>query len=157
MLENLLFLRSNNQLICSLEIMANIKDVVAYCNMEGRNKIVFSESHIDTLQYINVGREIASLLIQEEWEARSDKEMLYEQVFNSFYYHDLIGRYLAIENIGMLFEEELHLCLHNIFDQNSIDQVLIVQAKGEVRNGAFCFYGSEQFSINLKGLSHIII
>lgn len=137
--------------------MGNINDIVAYCNMEGRNKIVFSESHIDTLQYINVGREIAYSLTQEEWKTCSNKKMVCKQVFNSFYYHDLFGRYLAIENIGMLFEEELHLSLHNIFDQNSIAKVLIVQAKGEVRNGAFCFYGSEQFSISLNALSHIII
>lgn len=136
--------------------MASIKEIVAYCNREGRNKIVLSGSHIDELQYINVGREMASILAKEGVPYPSI-ETVYRQVFDGFYHDDTIGRYLAIENLGILFEEELHLNLHNIFDQYSKDQVLIVQASGEVQSDTFYFYDNEDFTINLHGLSHIII
>lgn len=137
--------------------MATIKDIIAYCKLEGRNKVVFSESYIDRLQYINVGHEITSSLTKESWESDINKGVLNQQLFDSFYYHDLIGRYLAIENIGVLFEEKLNLNLRNKFDQSSIGQVLIVQVKGEVGNWAFSFYGSEQFTINISVLSPIIL
>lgn len=125
------------------------EEIVSYSKGNARNKIVFSKMCIDGLDYIDIGYEISSILSGNS-ESFSGKETVYEQVMGVSFFNETIGRYLAIKNIGILFEPDLHINLHTILDIYSKGQVLIISDNFSVKNNIFRYYDRGDFSIDLK-------
>ena len=124
--------------------------IINFIHAEGRNKIVFCREPMDELKFINVGREL-SLLIKDAGEDNYQTSI--NQVLTQTSHHDQIGNYLAIENIGILFEPELHLNLRSIFDEHSKNQTLFVCCEGEFVENKFYFINYlSNINIDLSGL-----
>ncbi len=133
--------------------MAGMDYIQAYCTGDTRNKIIISDSCIPTLHYVDVGIELATLLSQNQTSA-CDYAALCRQVFNTNSYDEKIDFYLALKNIGILFEPSLHLNLRTIFENYSVSQSLFICAEGCVESDKFLFMGDSACVIDLHGLSY---
>ena len=72
--------------------------------------------------------------------------------------HSDYGRYVALSNIGILFEPALAFNLETIIEQTSKDELLIIQAKGCVANERFFFLSQQDdLSFSLKDLTYTIV
>lgn len=72
--------------------------------------------------------------------------------------HAVYGRYVAMRNIGILFESALAFNLETIIEQTSKDELLIIQAKGCVANERFYFLSQQDnLSFSLKNLTYTIV
>jgi hypothetical protein len=70
----------------------------------------------------------------------------------------VFGRYLSIENIGVLFEPELKLDFASLLDSYSQNNVLFVKWEGEIDAENIYFLTKEKgIKKNIKNLSHIVI
>lgn len=87
-----------------------------------RNRIVFSKQRIDGIQYLDVGKFVAGLL-----QSNHSQNSIYLRLLSyPTTDDDVIGKYLALENIGILLEPELKIDLRNLMDGLSKNQCLII-------------------------------
>lgn len=137
--------------------MIDIKDISSYIQQSTRNKIVFCREEIDGIRFIDVGMQL-SLLMGENPVEMPGFETMYRQILNRSSVHDIIGPYLAIANIGILFEPELKLDVQSIINQYSRNQCLIIKIEAEIENDILYFLSiSDNVHVNLHGLSYIQI
>ncbi len=126
-------------------------DIINFVHAEGRNKIVFCHQPIDGLSFVNVGREL-SLLINDDASEENIQRSI-KNVLSRTNRYEQIGDYLAIENVGILFEPELRLNLRSIFDGHSKNQTLFVCCDGEIVDNKFHFIEATSTAIiDLSGL-----
>lgn len=130
--------------------MASVNDIQAYAEGKARNKIVFCPTCIDGLDYKDIGYELATLLQQG-----CDKENALSRLVDQSEENAVIGKYLAIRNIGILFEPCLKINIENMLEQQSKNKTFVICAEGTFSGNAFLFKGDSRCQINLQGLSHI--
>lgn len=137
--------------------MPTTKDINAFLQQNTRNKIVFCKDYIEGIEFINVGTELAMLLGECPEEITSN-ETMYKQVLNKTQHSDSIGKYLAIENIGILLEPELKLDLRSILSNYSKNQCLIIKTKAKIENDRLYYLdNTDNVIVSLLGLSFIQI
>lgn len=122
-----------------MQALVEISELVA---QNTRNKLVFCDHSIDELHFVDVGFELSLRLSKSSY----DNDSALAAVLGQSLHHDKIGPYLAIKNIGILFEPELKLNIRDILDSYSKNQCLIVQAEAEFLE-----------RIDLQGLSYLNI
>ncbi|MBE6339842.1 MAG: hypothetical protein E7069_03755 [Bacteroidales bacterium] len=134
--------------------MASIRDILAYTQQNTRNRIVFCKDDIDGIQFVNVGREL-SALVKEDTSVENGVESKYKQVLSQIRVHPTIGKYIAIENVGILFEPELKIDVYAILDSYSKGLCLFVRSDAMVQDDKLYFLSStDNIAVNLKGLSY---
>lgn len=137
--------------------MDAIQDIVAYIQQYTRNRIVFCRDYIGGVDFLDVGYEL-SLLAGDHPEEISSYETKLRQVLGRSSQNETIGCYLAIDDIGILFEPELKFDVRSIFDSYSKNQCLIIKSDGIIQNDVFFFLSPEDSSkVNLAGLSYKLI
>ena len=137
--------------------MADLYKIMSYLQQSTRNRIVFCHDDIDGVDFVDVGKEMALLLVGRQ-QNNTGLDAIYKLVLNKSRQCDSIGMYLAIENIGILFEPELKLDLRSLFNHYSKNQCLIVRTEAKIENDTLYFLDtSDNASINLQGLSYTII
>jgi len=133
--------------------MATIQDISTYLQQGTRNKIVFCKDDIEGIQFVNVGMELASLLDKQPV-LISGVETIYRQVLNKSQQDKDIGIYLAIENIGILFEPELKIDIRSILSNFSKNQILIVKTEALIDNDNLYFQNiNDNVYVSLQDLS----
>lgn len=138
-------------------MMTDINEIAKYVRQNTRNKIVFCHENIDEIIFVNVGLILSQLLTDEE-NIANGYQLLYSNILNHHLYNNVIGDYIAIENIGILFEPELKLDLHNILESFSRNLCLIIKSDAEIVDDKFYFLTPyDSVEINLSGLSHKLI
>lgn len=134
--------------------MASIQDITTYLMQGTRNKIVFCKEDVEGIDFINVGKELSMLLGDNPLEI-SGFETMYRQVLNRSNHSNQIGTYLAIENIGILFEPELKLDLRSVISNYSKNQCLIIKTDSSIENDKLYFiHTNDGLCVNLQGLSY---
>lgn len=133
--------------------MPNVFNIKEYVRQNTRNKIVFCRSRMQGLQYVDVGFALSLRLKTNE--NNSPVIDIVNQILNENIRNDAeIGYYLAIENIGILFEPELKLDVRSLIDSYSKNQCLVVLTDAEIDNGVLYFLEkSDGVSVSLSGLS----
>lgn len=121
--------------------MANFKEIEDLVQQNTRNKIVFCTDSIDGIDFVDAGFRLA-LAIQSGEDATSAVSML----FGSTAQHPTIGNYLALKNIGILFEPELKLNIRDILLSYSKNQCLVIQADSDLMP-----------LLQIKGLPYIVL
>jgi len=72
--------------------------------------------------------------------------------------HPDYGRYVALRNIGILFEPALAFNLETIVEQTAKDELLVIQDKGYIANEKFFFLSQqENLSFSLKNLTYTVV
>ena len=98
--------------------------------MQGtRNKIVFCKEDVEGLDFINVGKEL-SILLGDNPQEISGFETMYRKVLNRSKHSDQIGTYLAVENIGILFEQELAQFKFSVASPRGANQKMVQHDTG---------------------------
>lgn len=121
-----------------------------------RNKLAFCRERIDGLNFIDAGRTLAELLGPDP-DKKAGKSTIYKKLFEKCNYSEEIGPYIALDNIGILFEPELHLNLRLIFENQSVNNWLIIRTDAEISDRHLYFLSkSDGMKVSLPGLPVII-
>lgn len=138
-------------------MMTDINEIAKYVKQNTRNKIVFCREDIDGIIFVNVGLVLSRLLTDED-EFVNGYQLMCNKIFNHPQYNNCIGNYIAIENIGILFEPELKFDLHNILESFSRNLCFIIKSDAEIIDDKFYFLTpNDSAEIDLSGLSHKLI
>lgn len=118
------------------KVLTDIKDYIAQTT---RNKIVICRNSIDGLEFINVGYDLSKLLSKNSY----NNEEAVSAILDNTFHNEIIGNYLALTNIAILFEPELKINVSDILDAYSRNQCLIIQTDQDILQRT-----------NLNGLSY---
>ena len=134
--------------------MLTIQDIAYYLQQNTRNKIVFCRESIDGIRFINVGLELSQIL-GDNPDDIDGADTAYKQVLGQSQENSVIGMYLALENIGILFEPDLRLDVRSILDAYSKNQCLLIMTDAEITDERFYFLRKgDGTEVNLQGLSY---
>lgn len=137
--------------------MTDTNEITKYVQQNTRNKIVFCHEDIDGITFVNVGLNLSQLLANDE-SFVNGYQLLCNRILNQPLYNKNIGKYIALENIGILFEPELKLDLHNIIESFSHNQCLIIKSDAEISDDKFYFLTpDDSTTISLSGISYKLI
>ncbi len=132
-----------------------------YLKSQSRNKIVFFKNEIPGIEPLNVGNKLAKelKLLVADSKIGLKSRLIIEELFSSSITNDsTYGKYLAIQNVGILFEPELKTDFLQILDKYSSSNTLFVKWEGEIEDGILYFLTNEKGQkIDIKNLSHIVI
>ena len=85
----------------------------AFLNSSTRTRLIISLNKIDTLDYVDIGKELSFRLKSISFEDRRfpiiAKETLNNMLMKHYTNNEIIGDYLAITNLGILLEPGLKL------------------------------------------------
>ena len=135
-----------------------IQNLSTYVNRQSRNNLLFISNEVEGIKYVDIGR-----LLSGEIENSLEKKrlgMIAEDALRKILSrgsvaNEHMGEYLAIKNIGILFETALKLDVLSILKNWSRDHILIVKHEGEIREGVFYLVSnSTKQTINLKEITY---
>ena len=137
---------------------AIIADYLAHAT---RNRLVFCHEQIDGLTFVNVGKILAENLTKQDLHSPMIAYMAEEvlsEILSSTKVDDEIGSYVALNNIGVLFEPDLAFNLKSVIDSASTNKVVIILSDGIIKSDRYYFLQEGDISfIDLHGLSYIEI
>ena len=139
-----------------------MKAIIAdYLAQATRNRLVFCHEQIDGLTFVNVGKILAENLTKQDLHSPMIAYMAEEvlsEILSSTKVDDEIGSYVALNNIGVLFEPDLAFNLKSVIDSASTNKVVIILSDGIIKSDRYYFLqeGDASF-IDLHGLSYIEI
>ena len=133
-----------------------------YIPVGTRHKLLFTSHHAEGINFVDIGallaRAIESSFSNRHLPFVAEEEL--ERIIKANVCHSSeIGDYIAIRNIGILFEPALRLDLHAKFSTWSKTYVLIVEiAEGTIKKDIFYLAGDTESSyrINLSDISYKI-
>ncbi|MDD3910136.1 MAG: hypothetical protein PHN86_09325, partial [Proteiniphilum sp.] len=104
---------------------------------DSRHKLLFVTREIEDISFVDVGTELSAAIehiLHEKRLSMVAEEALDKIVDQYTIYDPDIGDYVAIRNIGILFEPALHINLHAKVDSWSRTRVLIIHHEGTIHN-----------------------
>ena len=124
-----------------------------------RHKLLFVTHEIEGVSFVDVGTELSAAIEHILHEKRLS--MVAEEALDKIIDQDTIqdhdvGNYVAIRNIGILFEPALHINLHAKVDSWSRTRVLIIYHEGTIHNHVFFLTTNSEtkYSFNLKDITY---
>lgn len=99
-----------------------INTIADYIQSQSRNKIIFHSQDISELECVNVGLRISESIYNFKEPGRIPMRISLEldRILNAAVSkHDLFGKFLSIENMGILFEPELKIDFNRLLDSYS--------------------------------------
>ncbi len=137
-----------------------IQQIAQHLSVELRHKLFFVSSQDNDINFADIGynlsRAIEDNLDNKHLSLFAD-EKLEELIKGNVISNPEIGKYVAIGNIGILFEPELKFDLRAKFDSWAKSYVLIVDAKEDmIINNTFYLASARNspYSINLSEISY---
>lgn len=138
-----------------------INAITDYIKSQARNKIIFHSQDLSELESVNIGLRISESIYNFTEPGRTPMRVsseldriLHAAISN----HDLFGKYLSIENLGVLFEPELKIDFNRLLDSYSQNNALFVKWEGELDAENIYFLTKENgIKINIKNVSHIAL
>ena len=137
--------------------------VQAFIHSPSRNHLVLSNGCLDGLKYTDVGYEVGGFVEDIIGDRRLSMrvqdyitKLFREHIFQS----DSLGQYLALTNVGILFEHALKLDFEAFFDRWSQNNTLFLDmGKGAVTdNHYYLIQGCmEVYSVSLASINHLIL
>lgn len=130
----------------------------SYINRLARNKLLFTSQEMEGINYMDIGRLFSEKL--ENSLLKKHLPMIAEDALKAILSqnsesNEVIGRYIAIKNIGILFEPVLHFDLESFLSNWSRDQVLIICHEGEIRDNKFYLVpNTQKYFVNLKEITY---
>jgi hypothetical protein len=127
-----------------------------------RNKLLFTSKEIENVKFTDIG-ELLSEAIEPDLQNRH-LPMIADDALDKIIREHTVndketGDYVAIKNIGILFEPALHFSLQVKFDSWAKNRWLIVYKEGEIKDKTFYLSNSHdaKYSINLSTITYNII
>jgi hypothetical protein len=137
--------------------------VQTFINSPSRNHLVLSSGCLEGLKYIDVGF-VVSCFIEDIIGDRRLSMRVQDYITKFFREHifqsDSLGQYLALSNVGILFEPALKLDVEVLFDRWSQDVALFIdKGKGVLADNRYYLTQgcTEVFSVPLASINHIVL
>ena len=134
---------------------------LTFIHSQARNRIILCKKTKPNLKWLNLGSVLSKKLLLLEGDTKLPLKALI--IINEILEANIIndsscGHYLAIKNLGILFEPELKTDFVQILDKYSSLNTLFVKWDGEIEDGILYFLTKEKGQkIDIKNLSHIVI
>lgn len=124
--------------------------------------LVFLSECPDGLEMLNLGDELAVELAQIDLNQPSlpmiAHDMICDMLNHSIAESTEGQKYIAIENISILFEPQLSLDVEALFKSYSRTSVLIIIAKPAIADNCyFPFEGCQSFKVDLTGIPYCVL
>jgi len=136
---------------------SNLNQIVNFLNTNPRNRlIILQNTNEPDFLFTDIGFELATALKNKQISMLASDALdgIINRNENS---HPLIGKYVAITNIGILMEDALKINVPTFLNSNSQNRSFIVKWEGELNDPLLYFLSKENGkAISLKGISHII-
>jgi hypothetical protein len=120
------------------------------------NKIVFSRQ---TEGGIDLGKELSNQIkpyLEHQRLSMKTKDFIDEFFKTNIKSSDEIGKYIAIKNLGILFEPELKINFEHFLKTYSSDTTLIIEWSGTISSNQLFFLSKKNgLKIDLKNLTYI--
>ena len=140
---------------------AIIDTIRSYANSQSRNKIVFHRNEIPDITTIDLGLNLATSIynFQETGKVSMMVTAELSKILSSAVrQHQEFGKYLSVENTGILFEQALKIDFRRFLDNYSQNNLLFVKWEGEIDADNIYFLTKENgININIQNLSHIVL
>ena len=141
--------------------MGEKQQIAQYLAQAARNRLVFCHKHIEGLIFTDVGKVIANALKDENLRSQMvayAAEDFLTDILSSPQIAASIGKYVALENIGILFEPELGFNLKATLDNASTNKTIIICSEAQIKDNRLYFLQEgDSFSVDLTGLSYLEI
>lgn len=138
-----------------------MNNISYYITSQSRNKIVFYKQDILGIEAIDVGKKLSHEIKSVTRDTRIGLKALImiDKLFtSSLSSNSKYGNYLAIHNLGILFEPKLKTDFVQLLDKYSSSYTLFVKWEGEIEDGILYFLTKEKGQkIDINNLSHIVI
>lgn len=134
----------------------------SFVNSASRNHLILSNGCLEAFNYINIGYEISSYIepiIGDRRLSMRVQDKLNTLLRDSVSQLEDLGAYLAITNIGILFEPSLKIDLEGLFDRWSQNNLLFVDiGKGAISSNRLFLTPNcpKQYSVSLQRINYII-
>ena len=138
-----------------------MEEIASFVNRQSRNNLLFTTKEVEGVNYVDIGRQLAEKIENHLQNKRLG--MIAEDALNKMFSlgscrNEEIGEYLAIKNIGILFEPALHIDVGTILKKWSRDHILVVMLEGEIQNGIFYLSAkATKCFVDLNDITHKII
>lgn len=136
-------------------------EIASYINRLSRNNLLFTSTEVEGFSYVDIGRQLAEKIenhLQKKRLGIIAEDALKKILSQGSCKNEDVGEYLAIKNIGIMFEPALHLDVKTILKNWSRDHVLIVKLEGKIQNGIFYLSPkATKYFVNLNDITHKII
>ena len=131
--------------------------IIEFLDTNPNNKIVFSNQ---TEGAVDLGKELSSLIkpsLEHKRLSMKTKDLIGELVHSNIKSSDEIGKYIAIKNLGILFEPELKINFEHFLKTYSSDITLIIEWSGTISSNQLFFLSKEKgLKADLKNLTYSI-
>lgn len=135
-----------------------LQSLATHINRQSRNNLLFTTTVVEGLTFVDIGRHLSGEIensLEKKRLGMIAEDALKRILCRALNNNAEIGEYLAIKNIGILFEPALSLDVKAILKNWSRDHVLIVKHEGEIREGIFYLASNAvKHSINLKEITY---
>src|SRR5690554_849873 len=116
--------------------------IPSFINSQARNKLVIHDKEVFGLEYLDVGRSLANKIKSITSDTRLGMKSinLIEEIFSDAKKEsDLYGRYLAIYNLGILFENDLKIDFIHLLTKYSLLKRYSLNGKEKLKTESFIF------------------
>jgi hypothetical protein len=141
--------------------MGEKQHIAQYLAQAARNRLVFCHEHIEDLIFTDVGKVMANALKDENLRSQMvayAAEDFLADILSSPQVDSSLGKYIALENIGILFEPELGFNLKATLDNASTNKTIIICSEAQIKDNRLYFLqDGDNFSVDLTGLSYLEI
>ena len=141
--------------------MGEQQHIAQYLAQAARNRLVFCHEHIEDLIFTDVGKVMANALkdknLRSQMVAYAAEDFLAD-ILSSPQIDSSLGKYIALENIGILFEPELGFNLKATLDNASTNKTIIICSEAQIKDNRLYFLQEgDSLSVDLTGLSYLEI
>lgn len=135
-----------------------MKALKPYITTGARHKLLFVSHLIEGVTFVDVSARLSAAIELHLHKKRLSfiaEDAIDEIIKQNTITDPDIGEYVAIQNIGILFEPALGINIQSKFDSWARTRVLIVHNEGILKNDVFYLAASsdQRYSINLKDIS----
>jgi hypothetical protein len=125
-------------------------------------KLVLSNKELQGISYVDVGKLFSEKLqtefSEDKFFAIKARERLVEIFNRSRITHESLGSYLALKNLGILFEPELKMNFIEFILSNTRDSVLILKWPGEIEANRIYFLSKANgIPVGLENINYRIV
>lgn len=124
-----------------------------------RNKLIIHKESISSLKTVNLGLEISKKL--HTLEGKNYSSQLVFQITDDILdanetTHPALGKYLAIHNLGILFEPSIKINIANLLDRKSQNNLLFIFWPGDIeKNNLYFMTKKNGIKTDISSISHI--
>lgn len=140
-----------------------LSELYQFSKSPSRNHIAFVTGNAEGIRFVDLGYELSTKIediLNDRRLSMKSQDYLKGIISANIHYNNEIGEYIAIKNIGILFEPELNLSVEALFNSWSQNTILIIEMEnGKVEDGRFYLVDGcpTQYSVELNNYNYIVI